>query len=112
MSGNVVESGSSKTVAASRKSTPCALRFSSALFGSQVNFTTSLYALFDRYGMAASNVPNEPRATTIPAARRLHSDVSGRLEISTLNDEMSVPFCAARRIDKVDLKRFVPDKQD
>ena len=53
VSGNVVESESSKTVAASRKSTPCALRFSFALFGSQVNFTTSLYALFDPYGMAA-----------------------------------------------------------
>jgi hypothetical protein len=34
-----------KTVAASRKSTPCALRFSSALFRSQVNFTDSMYVL-------------------------------------------------------------------
>ena len=32
-SGNVVESGSSKTVAASRKSTPCFVRFSSAFVG-------------------------------------------------------------------------------
>lgn len=44
-SGNATESGSSNTVAASRKSTPCFLRFASAFFGSQVNCTDLVYAL-------------------------------------------------------------------
>ena len=55
-SGKVVESGSSKTVAASRKSTPCFLRFSSAFRGSQVNVTGSVYVLSDRRAQAAQLV--------------------------------------------------------
>lgn len=44
-SGNVVESGSSNTVAASRKSTSCLLRFSFAFAGSHVNVTETVYPL-------------------------------------------------------------------
>src|SRR5439155_26012399 len=47
-SGNVVDNGSSKTVAASRKSTPCFLKFSSAFSGSHVNVTESVYRVFAR----------------------------------------------------------------
>jgi len=44
-SGNVVESGSSKTVPASRKSTPCFSTFAVALPGSHANTTQPVYPL-------------------------------------------------------------------
>jgi hypothetical protein len=44
-SGNVVESGSSKTVPASRKSTPCFSTFAVALPGSHAKTTQPVYLL-------------------------------------------------------------------
>ena len=45
MSGNVVESVSSSTVAASWKSIPCFLRLAAAFLGSHLKTTISVYAL-------------------------------------------------------------------